>query len=102
MERVFLTRCAREIPRPERQAMIERGAAVTVKRLAGAAGAQPLERVLPGPAGAERDLLLMRRIDELHLEAISFQRSFFTLLNRTCVAVANTTAATVKRPSAAH
>ena len=47
METRFFSRRAREVPRPERQAMIERGAEVPVKRQARAAGSEPLERVLP-------------------------------------------------------
>jgi hypothetical protein len=51
---------------------------------------------------SERDLRLMRRIDGLVSGGDQLSEELFTLLNRTYVAVANTTAATVKRPSAAH
>jgi len=89
----FSARCAREIPRRERQAMIERGAAVTVKRQAGAAGAQPLERVLLGAAGVGAG----SAVDAADRRAASggdqLSEELLTLLNRT---VANTTAATVR------
>ncbi|MHB8416021.1 MAG: IS3 family transposase [Acidiferrobacteraceae bacterium] len=69
MERDFLFRCAREVPRPERQAMIDRGAAVTVKRQAELLGlSRSSVYYRPAPV-SERDLRLMRRIDALHLEA---------------------------------
>ena len=65
----FFIRCAREVPRPERQAMIDRGVQVSGEAPGGAVGFDPLERVLPPRPVSERDLRLMRRIDELHLEA---------------------------------
>ncbi|HQX48214.1 MAG TPA: IS3 family transposase [Steroidobacteraceae bacterium] len=68
VERDFLGRRAREVPRPERQAMIERGAELAVTRQVqllrlSRSSVYYTPRPLP-----ERDLLLMRRIDELHLE----------------------------------
>ena len=47
----FFVRCAREISRPERQAMIDRGSEVSVKRQARAVGCVARERVLPAAAG---------------------------------------------------
>ncbi|HWX33131.1 MAG TPA: IS3 family transposase [Steroidobacteraceae bacterium] len=68
VERDFLGRRAREIPRPERQAMIDRGAKVPVKRQAELLDlSRSSVYYAPRPL-SERDLMLMRRIDELHLE----------------------------------
>ncbi|MGP0083452.1 MAG: IS3 family transposase [Steroidobacteraceae bacterium] len=69
MERGFFVNCAREISRPERQAMIDGDGELSVKRqaeLLDVSRASVYYR--PRPVSA-RDLKLMRRIDELHLEA---------------------------------
>ncbi|MGC1379699.1 MAG: IS3 family transposase [Candidatus Baltobacteraceae bacterium] len=68
MERDFLGRRAREVPRPERQAMIDRGAEVPVTRQAELLDlSRSSVYYAPRPLSA-RNLMLMRRIDELHLE----------------------------------
>jgi hypothetical protein len=60
----------REIPRPERQTMIDRGAKATVTRQAELlALSYSRSSVYYTPrALSDRDLLLMRRLDELHLQ----------------------------------
>ena len=64
----FFRRRAREVPRPERQAMIDRGAQVAVKRQAELLDlSRSSVYYTPRPL-SERDLRLMRRIDELHLQ----------------------------------
>ncbi|MGO8855478.1 MAG: IS3 family transposase [Steroidobacteraceae bacterium] len=68
MENFFFRRRAREIPRPERKAMIERDGEVSVKRQAelldlSRSSIYYVARDLP-----ERDLKLMRILDELHLK----------------------------------
>jgi putative transposase len=68
MENSFFRRRAREIPRPERKAMIERDGEVSVKRQAqlldlSRSSVYYIARDLP-----ERDLKLMRILDELHLK----------------------------------
>ncbi|MEO8316136.1 MAG: IS3 family transposase [Pseudomonadota bacterium] len=67
MENKFFRRSAREIPRSERQAMMDRGSELPVKRQAqlldlSRSSVYYVPRPLP-----ERDLRLMRRLDELHL-----------------------------------
>ncbi len=64
----FFRRRAREIPRPERKAMIERDGEISVKRQAqlldlSRSSVYYVARDLP-----ERDLKLMRILDELHLK----------------------------------
>ncbi|MBW8079333.1 MAG: IS3 family transposase [Gallionella sp.] len=68
MENFFFRRRAREIPRPERKAMIERDGEISVKRQAqlldlSRSSVYYVARGLP-----ERDLRLMRLLDELHLK----------------------------------
>ena len=64
----FFRRRAREVPRPERQAMIDRGAEVPVKRQAELLDlSRSSVYYTPRPL-SDRDLALMRRIDELHLQ----------------------------------
>ena len=67
-----------------------------------AAGAQPLERVLPGAAGVGAGSAVNAADRRAASGGGQLSEELFTLLNRTHLAVANTTAATVKRPSAAH
>ncbi|MDE2220148.1 MAG: IS3 family transposase [Gammaproteobacteria bacterium] len=68
VERDFLGQSAREVPRPERQAMIEHGAQVSVTRQAELLDlSRSSVYYTPRPI-SERDLALMRRLDELHLQ----------------------------------
>ena len=65
----FFVRCVREVPRPERQAMIDREGELAVKRQAGLLDlSRSSVYYTPRPV-SERDLGLMRRLDELHLMA---------------------------------
>lgn len=67
MECDLFGRRAREVPRPERQAIIERGAQLPVKRQAELLDlSRSSVYYVPRPL-SERDLTLMQRIDELHL-----------------------------------
>ena len=65
----FFGRRAREISRPERQAMIDRGGELSVKRQAELLDLSRASVYYRPRPVSERDLKLMRRIDELHLEA---------------------------------
>ena len=69
VENEFFRRRAREIPRPERKAMIERDAGSAGEAPGAAVGSESLERVLRRRGRLpERDLKLMRILDELHLK----------------------------------
>src|SRR6185437_8728631 len=64
----FFAGCAREIPRLERQEMIDRGDEVTVSRQAQLLGLSRASVYYRARPVSQHDLKLMRRLDELHLE----------------------------------
>jgi len=68
VERDFFRQRAREIPRLERKAMIDRGSRVAVTRQAELLDLSRSSVYYSPRALPDRDLCLMRRLDELHLQ----------------------------------